>query len=142
MPDHIDGTCLYTEKGGDDKNFNHFDTSLLPLDLASGEKQIIETKDDWYRKVLRRQLEMEILVKDVCKPTFAKEVLKLGRMPKIDLKKVVVAGHELGATIALLAGDKDKRVSAVMAHDPWLPVIEDLLEPHWQGTTALKKKDV
>jgi len=85
---------------------------------------------------------MQVLIKDIIKPAFAKDVLKLGRKPLIDTKKLVVAGHQMGATIALLTGDKDSRVSAVMAHDPWLPVIEDLLEPHWQGTTALKKKHV
>ena len=99
-----------------------------------------EARYEWLSKQERRLLELQALIEDIHKPDFAKSVLKLGKLPLIDTKKLVIAGHRMGGATALLLGDKDKRVSAVVAMDPWLESMRNAIEPHWQLTQSLQKK--
>lgn len=146
VPDFIDGTCTYTEMGEKDskkpdlRNFNSFDTGSLLMDHLSNQKAKQEARTEWYQKQQRRLLELETLITDIQRAGFAKTVLKLGNTPLIDSKKLIVVGHRMGGATALLLGDKDKRVSSVVAFDPWLDCMQQVMQPHWQLTQSLQKK--
>lgn len=146
IPDFIDGTCTYTEMGERNTNepsarsFNSFETAVPLLEHVTDEKAKQEVQLEWFEKIQRRMREMDELLNDIHVKGFAKNVLKLGRLPVIETKKLIMMGHQMGGATAIMMGDKDKRVSAVVALDPWLEGVRSILQPHWQLTQSLQKK--
>jgi hypothetical protein len=46
----------------------------------------------------------------------------------IDMDKLTVMGHGLGATTAIMAASKDNRIKKVVTYDPWVsPLKEEIL---------------
>lgn len=61
----------------------------------------------------------------------------------LNLDKLIVSGHSMGAATALMVGEKDPRVKCVLTHDPWvnviqedLPTFDQLLSKNIQVTTS------
>jgi hypothetical protein len=48
---------------------------------------------------------------------------------ELDMEKLTIMGHGFGATTAIVAASKDKRIKKVITFDPWLaPLKEEIIE--------------
>ena len=69
---------------------------------------------------------------------FEQKKLGFAKGVKIDVDDVVAAGHSLGGATALVVGESDKRVKAVVTMDPWLIPLKEMIEQ--KKFTNLSKK--
>jgi len=78
--------------------------------------------------VKQREEEVKELIDELYEKDFFKqETLNFPDDLKLDLDKLVVAGHSLGGCTALRVGSSDKRVKATLTNDPWLmPISEEI----------------
>ena len=70
-----------------------------------------------------REEECKLLIDDICQDNFSKNIFGLRAITQID-KKFVMVGHSFGGSTALMVGDSDPRVKAVLVMDPWLMPIK------------------
>jgi len=56
-----------------------------------------------------------------------KKELSWSDQVKLATDKIIMSGHSFGGATALLVGNSDPRIKAVLTHDPWLfPISPDL----------------
>lgn len=67
---------------------------------------------------------MSALITEMEDPLFLKNVLNTDDSISVDVSKLIVSGHSMGGSTALMIGDCDERVQTVLAHDPWEIILE------------------
>ena len=117
VPDHLDGSCTYTElKNGDKKWFN--------IDMVHHEKDITP----FHKTLEQRVTEVSWIIDEFSKPEFLKDVLNFPAMAKLNMNKLIVSGHSMGGATVIKLAEKDDRANLIMAQDPWLHPIKDEID--------------
>jgi pimeloyl-ACP methyl ester carboxylesterase len=65
------------------------------------------------------------LIDEISKPNFLQKKLNFPDNIKLNLDKLIVAGHSFGGVTAIGASEYDKRVKACLTLDPWLLPIKN-----------------
>ena len=116
--DHLDGSASYTElSNGTQFCFN----KALPGVYDEGAK-------DYIKNVRVREQEIILLLNEMSEKGFEQNKLGFAKGVKIDVDDVVAAGHSLGGATALLVGESDTRIKAVVTLDPWLVPLMEMIE--------------
>lgn len=136
MLDHLDGTCIYTElQSGERKLFDsdianpHVIYDHILNDFHKKAKQemttsIEEGKQKWHGRIETRASEISELITEFVEPGFIGKLLNAPNQVSIDADKIIVSGHSMGGATALKAGDAESRIKIVLAHDPWMSILE------------------
>ena len=120
--DHLDGSNIYTLKKDQTVHTVPFDESPHPDIAFKMQTENTESaKKFWYQKLEIRTTEVSALIDDIHEKEFLGKVIGFnsGLNAKIDLENLIISGHSMGGATALNAGDTDKRIKAVLTHDPW-----------------------
>ena len=75
-----------------------------------------------------REQEIILLLNEISETGFEQNKLGFPKGVKIDVDDVVAAGHSLGGATALVLGESDIRVKAVVTLDPWLVPLKEIIE--------------
>ena len=127
--DHHDGSSVYTTLR--DGSAKVFEKGQVTPDKAFKiqNEETEKAKKFWYEKIEVRTREVRALIDEVCREGVMQKVLGDKNIkPKLDLDKLIVAGHSMGGATALSAGDVDARIKAVLVHDPWGRIIEPKIQ--------------
>ena len=86
-------------------------------------------REHWSNRIDIRVQEVINLIDEIQEPEFLNRVFMGEEITaKLEMDKLIMSGHSMGAATALLAGDQDDRIKCILTHDPWINPIESKFE--------------
>ena len=76
-------------------------------------------------KIYKRVDQLKELINQIKHDDFLCNEMPFGNQCKLDMEKLVAAGHSMGGGTALKLAQADNRVKLVLTLDPWLYPIQD-----------------
>lgn len=116
LMDHHDGSCSYTENPTGYKQW-FFDVKGPHFEV-----------NDIKKKLDIRVDEVRTLIDVISREDFLQKGLLMNKDARLDIDKLIVAGHSMGGSTALQVAEQDPRVKATLVNDPWLFGIRDKID--------------